>query len=130
MKAIRDCENEKEVQNAVRQFPTELQGEYERSLRNLKETHTPTQTKRAKQVFIWLTTAKRPLRVAELREALGFDEQTTCLEHVERASNFLPFIRACDSFINCRKGATSLDDEISLSHFSVKVRQEGLRRHM
>jgi len=130
MKTIVDCENEREVHEAVEQLPTELRGEYERNLRKLKASHTPTLTKHAKQAFLWLTTAKRPLRVAELIEALGFNEQSTCLNHVKRATNFPPIIRACGSFIKCHKGATRLDDEISLAHFSVKVRQQSLRLHM
>lgn len=122
MRTIKDCENEEQVLGALQHLPAELRDEYQRMLHKLKISNTETDIERAKKTFLLLITAKRPLFKSELAEALGFDERSTRLDQVTHITNFNVIIRACGSFLKYR--SHTIDDyEVSLSHFSVKVRQ-------
>lgn len=112
---IDDCIAEEDVREALAELPQELYDTYKRVLRKIKG---PTAIRLAKLAIVWLVTAKRPLQLAQVVEAIGFNERSTSNPRKRAIIDDILLVKICSSLVSYNPST----GEIALSHFSVKVR--------
>ena len=113
--ALDRCVTRKEVHNALNSLPEGLDETYERILLAIgTETMTGQLAQRA---LIWLVAALRPLRLAEIMEALSINLRTRTLDSDVGPMHSGALLDACGSLVTY----TEKTGIIILSHSSVKV---------
>ncbi|KAI9857208.1 MAG: hypothetical protein M1813_008570 [Trichoglossum hirsutum] len=101
-----------DIRETLRNLPKGMAETYARVLQKIKESHTNMAL--AQRVFMWIICAKRPLLIAELREAVAFrpTDKSWNAEKIPEASRM---IQACRSLI-----VLGDDETVRLAHHTVQ----------
>ena len=113
--ALDRCVTRKEVHNVLHSLPEGLDETYERILLAINMKTTAGEL--ARRALIWLVAALRPLRLAEIMEALSINLQTRTLDSNIGPMHKEALLDACGSLVTY----TERTGIIILSHSSVKV---------
>jgi ankyrin repeat protein len=106
------------IRRALDELPESLDGTYERSLRELKDTNWEF----SRRLFLCVAVASRPLRVEELAEFLAFDFESGPIPKFREDWRLEEPLEAVLSTCSTLLSLVDVDDSqvIQFSHFSVK----------
>ena len=110
---IRTIRTNKKIIEAMKNLPTGLFATYDRILENILNDDVEF----AQKTLSWLLVSERPLRLAEIVDALAVDIQLRCLDRDATLNDEQDLLEICSSLV-----AYNEDTEcLSFSHFSVQV---------
>jgi len=106
------------IRRALDELPESLDGTYERSLRELKDTNWEF----SRRLFLCVAVASRPFRVEELAEFLAFDFESGPIPKFREDWRLEDPLEAVLSTCSTLLSLVDVDDSqvIQFSHFSVK----------
>lgn len=104
---IQQCDTEEELDEALDSLPENLTETYERILSTITR---PTNIKSLRTLLCWLLYARRPLRIAELRESVGINVNEEPYFHPKKRLNQRPKILDQCTFLLVADQDSDADD--------------------
>ncbi|MCJ1248752.1 hypothetical protein MMC30_005971 [Trapelia coarctata] len=100
-------QSDEEIVNALHDLPKSLPEVFDRIIQRLKNPDP----KRAQRIFKWIATARRPLTLEELREAICVEPCQTALVAARMVNNMHQALACCGSLV-------TIDEEQCTVHFA------------
>ncbi|KAI9857597.1 MAG: hypothetical protein M1813_008189 [Trichoglossum hirsutum] len=112
-----DALSEREIREALQNLPKDLAETYSRIMAKIKYSKNGSRRMfLAQKVFKWISCARRPLLIGELKEAAAFEPTDTVWDAEKIPSDGLALIQACGNLVVYDRN----DDTVRLAHYTVQ----------
>lgn len=119
---IRSCPTDHDIRQTLKILPRKLSDTFNRALRRILSSQSPTIADLVQRTFRWVTTVRRPLTRWELGEALGVKvlQKFSIKDQIINGTERLP--GWCDNLVQIEPG----DETIRFFHHSIKTHLLGM----
>ena len=111
------CEQtcDEDIREVITHLPKDLPETFERVLSRISKSG-PGKVKMAEKVFRWVSTARRPLHLEELHEAIGIEPCQPSFKPEKLVTNIDQIVPFCGGFVTLEEE----DEVVQFAHHSVK----------